>query len=317
MKKEISPEGEVIRRGRSKHQSTTSYFKLQSLNLKYFKTYSTKLHTYYHVLLAIVHGTTMILQKKAFKAKWYYCIALAWVDVEANFLVVKAYHYTSITSVMLLDCFTIPCAIIFTWFFLKTKYRFKKLTGAVICIAGLVIVIFSDVHASDRAGGSSPLKGDLFVIVGSILYAASNVSEFALWNVIILSYGKLSGSAMLNLSLLTSDMWAVLIRIFAYHQKVDWMYFMAFAAVVVGLIIYSGGGKGDEQHYAEIADEDAERSRYFDEKAGLLGNSDHSSIVGGSRIGDSSKHGSASSGIARQDDSDNKRMEKDAQWKTG
>ncbi|WJZ87999.1 hypothetical protein VitviT2T_007338 [Vitis vinifera] len=122
---------------------------------------------------------------------------------------------------------------------------------------------------------------------------------------------------MLNLSLLTSDMWAVLIRIFAYHQKVDWMYFMAFAAVVVGLIIYSGGGKGDEQHYAEIADEDAERSRYFDEKAGLLGNSDHSSIVGGSRIGDSSKHGSASSGIARQDDSDNKRMEKDAQWKTG
>ncbi|RVW59908.1 hypothetical protein CK203_086945 [Vitis vinifera] len=62
------------------------------------------------------------------------------------------------------------------------------------------------------------------------------------------------------------------------------MYFMAFAAVVVGLIIYSGGGKGDEQHYAEIADEDAERSRYFDEKAGLLGNSNQSSIVGGSRL---------------------------------
>ena len=42
--------------------------------------------------------------------------------------VVKAYHYTSITSVMLLDWFTIPRAIIFAWFFLKTKYRFKKLT---------------------------------------------------------------------------------------------------------------------------------------------------------------------------------------------
>ena len=80
---------------------------------------------------------------------------------------------------------------------------------------------------------------------------------------------------------------------------------------------YCRGGKGDEQHYAEIADEDAERSRYFDEKAGLLGNSNQSSIVGGSRIGDSSKHGSASSGIARQDDTENKRMEKDAQWKTG
>lgn len=31
---------------------------------------------------------------------------------------------------------------------------------------------------------------------------------------------QLNGSTMLNLSLLTSDMWAVLIRIFAYHEKV-------------------------------------------------------------------------------------------------
>ena len=84
---------------------------------------------------------------------------------------VKACQYISITSVMLLDCFTIPCVIIFTRFFLKTKYRIKKLTGAAICIAGIVIVIFSDVHASDRAGGSNPLKGDLLVTAGSILYA--------------------------------------------------------------------------------------------------------------------------------------------------
>lgn len=31
---------------------------------------------------------------------------------------------------------------------------------------------------------------------------------------------QMSGSTMLNLSLLTSDMWAVVIRIFAYHEKV-------------------------------------------------------------------------------------------------
>ena len=35
-------------------------------------------------------------------------------------------------------------------------------------------------------GGSSPLKGDLFVIVGSILYAASNVSE--VWIVFFLLF---------------------------------------------------------------------------------------------------------------------------------
>ncbi|CAK9139484.1 unnamed protein product [Ilex paraguariensis] len=57
-------------------------------------------------------------------------------------------------------------------------------------------------------GGSNPFKGDMLVIAGSMLYAISNVSE-------------ISGSTMLNLSLLTSDMWAVLIRIFAYHEKVS------------------------------------------------------------------------------------------------
>ncbi|KAK7372162.1 hypothetical protein VNO80_05533 [Phaseolus coccineus] len=30
---------------------------------------------------------------------------------------------------------------------------------------------------------------------------------------------KINGSTILNLSLLTLDMWAVLIRIFAYHEK--------------------------------------------------------------------------------------------------
>ena len=34
------------------------------------------------------------------------------LDVEANFLVLTAYNYTSITSIMLLDCFTIPCAML-------------------------------------------------------------------------------------------------------------------------------------------------------------------------------------------------------------
>jgi solute carrier family 35 protein F1/2 len=50
---------------------------------------------------------------------------------------------------------------------------------------------------------------------------------------------KLSGATMFNLSILTSDMWAVVIRIFFYHQQVDWLYYLAFAMVVVGLIIYS------------------------------------------------------------------------------
>jgi len=65
--------------------------------------------------------------------------------------VVKAYQYTSLTSVMLLDCWSIPCVIVLTWIFLKTKYGLRKFIGVGVCVAGLVLVVFSDAHASDRA----------------------------------------------------------------------------------------------------------------------------------------------------------------------
>lgn len=318
-----------------------------------------------YVFLAIVYGSIMLYRKQALKAKWYYYAILSLVDVEANFLVVKAYQYTSITSVMLLDCWSIPSVMVLTWFFLSTKYRFKKIAGVVVCVAGLVMVVFSDVHTGDRSGGSNPRKGDALVIAGATLYAISNVSEEFLvknadrvelmsllgffgaiisaiqisilernevksihWSAgaalpffgfsvaMFLFYSfvpillKISGSTMLNLSLLTSDMWAVVIRIFAYHEKVDWMYFVAFAAVAVGLIVYSGGNKEEDQHHADAGEEDAERSKHFDEEA-CSGNRGQKTIPGSSKTRDSSKHDLASTSIADEQDVESKNVGKD------
>ncbi|XP_011005118.1 PREDICTED: solute carrier family 35 member F2-like [Populus euphratica] len=319
-----------------------------------------------YVFLAIVYGSIMLYRKQALKAKWFYYAILSLVDVEANFLVVKAYQYTSITSVMLLDCWSIPCVMVLTWFFLSTKYRFKKIAGVVVCVAGLVMVVFSDVHAGDRSGGSNPRKGDAIVIAGATLYAISNSSEEFLvkkadrvelmsllgffgaiisaiqisilernevksihWSAgaalpffgfavaMFLFYSlvpillKISGSTMLNLSLLTSDMWAVMIRIFAYHEKVDWMYFLALAAVAVGLVVYSGGDKEEDQHCAYVVDEDAEgSSKHFDEEA-CSGNRSQKTILGSSKTGDSSKRDLASTGIGDGQDIENKNVGKD------
>ncbi|KAG9447135.1 hypothetical protein H6P81_013263 [Aristolochia fimbriata] len=293
-----------------------------------------------YVLLAIVYGSMVIHRRKALQMRWYYYLLLAIIDVEGNYLVVKAYQYTSLTSVMLLDCWTIPSVIFLTWMFLKTRYRCKKFVGVGVCVAGLVMVVFSDVHASDRTSGSNPVKGDLLVIGGSMLYAISNVSEEFLvkaadrielmallgafgavvstcqisilereelksinWTVsavlpfvgfalaMFLFYSlvpvllKMSGSTMLNLSLLTSDMWAVFIRIFAYHEKVDWLYFVAFGAVAVGLVIYSGGEKEGAETGVEGALDGNVPVREGDEEAGLadLG---QGSAVGSRKAGD-------------------------------
>ncbi|XP_023639266.1 solute carrier family 35 member F1-like isoform X4 [Capsella rubella] len=226
------------------------------------------------------------------------------------------------TSVMLLDCWAIPCVLILTRVFLKTKYRMMKISGVVICILGVVMVIFSDVHAGDRAGGSNPVKGDLLVIAGATLYAVSNVSEEFLvknadmiellaflglfgaiiaaiqisifergvlkavhWSTeaILLYLGvalalflfyslitvliKNNGATMFNLSLLTSDMWAVLIRTFGYHEKVDWLYFLAFATTAIGLIIYSMKEKDEEEERRGEVLVSGER-KLFDEEDG-------------------------------------------------
>ncbi|XP_023639268.1 solute carrier family 35 member F1 isoform X3 [Capsella rubella] len=275
-----------------------------------------------YVLLAIVYGGTMLYRGSTIQAKWYYYLLLALVDVEANFLVVKAYQYSSLTSVMLLDCWAIPCVLVLTWLFLKTKYRLMKISGVVICILGVVMVVFSDVHAGDRAGGSNPIKGDVLVIAGATLYAVSNASEefvvkrnagdtielmtfmgffgaiisaiqisilerselkaihwsagavfpflrFAVTTFLFYSLVpvllKTNGSTMFNLSLLTADMWSVLIRIFVYHEKVDWLYFLAFATTAIGLIIYSI----KENDLEEAVDEEAERKKLFDEDGDL------------------------------------------------
>lgn len=82
--------------------------------------------------------------------------------------VVKAYQYTSITSVMLLDCWAIPCVLLFTWLFLKTKYRPRKIVGVVFCVAGAIAVVFSDVHAGERAGSIMISNQSLF---SSVLFA--------------------------------------------------------------------------------------------------------------------------------------------------
>ncbi|KAF2322233.1 hypothetical protein GH714_008955 [Hevea brasiliensis] len=119
---------------------------------------------------------------------------------------------------------------------------------------------------------------------------------------------KISGSTMLNLSLLTSDMWSVLIRIFAYHDKVDWMYYVAFAAVAVGLVIYSGGDK-EEQNRADVADEEAEQSKHFDEESGS-GSRSQGTLAGSSKTGDSSNQDPATTGIREKHENENKNVGK-------
>ncbi|GFZ08735.1 solute carrier family 35 protein [Actinidia rufa] len=291
-----------------------------------------------YLALALVYGSILLYRRQKLLVPWYWYVVLGFVDVQGNYLVNKAFQYSSITSVTLLDCWTIAWVILLTWFLLGTRYSLWQFFGAALCVLGLGLVLISDAGVGG-GGGSKPLLGDILVIAGTLFFAMSNVGEefcvkmkdrvevvamiglfgtlrylecgtvwygndvlhipwygrgrilritylFAndprlglidpdrgtapKYQSLILAFAgyavssfmfytlvpfvlKMSGATMFNLSVLTSDMWAVVVRIFFYRQQVlfyykleldllnfvDWLYYVSFAIVVVGLVIYS------------------------------------------------------------------------------
>jgi len=226
---------------------------------------------------------------------WWYVFA-AILDVEANFLVLLAYNYTTITSVMLLDCFTIPVAMLLSYLFLGCRYNYMHILGTTICLLGLTCIVINDsVGATndDAPSGSNPVLGDILCLCGAVLYASSNVLQehlvkfhdreeflgylgcFGFCIAVIQCLGMelnamkkahyspkvigaMSGfviclflmytnttsflqhgdAVLFNLSLLTSDVYAVIFTYFFDGYLVSWLYFVAFALVIIGLIIY-------------------------------------------------------------------------------
>ncbi|KAK6139980.1 hypothetical protein DH2020_026275 [Rehmannia glutinosa] len=246
-----------------------------------------------YLALALVYGTITLHRRQKFLVRWYWYLLLGFVDVQGNFLVTKAYEYTSITSVTILDCWTIAWVIILTWLVLGTRYSLWQFFGAGVCLGGLALVLLSD-YKPGVEGGSKPLFGDTLVIAGTVFLSMSNVGmEFCvkkkdrieviamiglfgmlvsvlelivlkglsgekvtwseskisayagyavssfLFYTIVPFVLQISGATLFNLSLLTSDMWAVAVRTFIYKQQVDWLYYLAFVLVVVGIFIYS------------------------------------------------------------------------------
>lgn len=112
---------------------------------------------------------------------------LGLVDVEANYAVVKAYQYTTITSVQvgvvrsdatrsyflycctrvsgaiferpssptqLLDCFVIPVLMLLSWWALKTRYRLVHYVAVCICLLGVGAMVGADLLAGRDQGSS-------------------------------------------------------------------------------------------------------------------------------------------------------------------
>ena len=131
-----------------------------------------------YVLLAAAFGRAAV--STVHRRSWLEFFGIACFDVAANYLVVLAYRYTSIVSVMLLDCFTIVVVMTLSRVARGTRYRRAHCAGAGVCVAGLCTTVLSDYVALSACGTPQhpqAIKGDLLCLLGAALYGVSNVAQ--------------------------------------------------------------------------------------------------------------------------------------------
>ncbi|XP_076820328.1 solute carrier family 35 member F2-like [Clavelina lepadiformis] len=110
------------------------------------------------------------------RKNWWRYALLSTIDVEANFMVVLAYQYTSLTSVQLLDCFVIPVVMLLSYFLLKVRYIHVHYIGVTIALVGVACMVGADVLVGKGGVGSNPALGDILVLAGAVCYGITNVS---------------------------------------------------------------------------------------------------------------------------------------------
>ncbi|XP_038674294.1 solute carrier family 35 member F2-like [Scyliorhinus canicula] len=137
-----------------------------------------------YVLLLLVYTGILMFRRgndnllQILKTKWWKYLLLGLIDVEANYLVVKAYQYTTLTSVQLLDCVVIPVVMFLSWFILHSRYRIIHFVAVLMCLLGVGIMVGADFLSAKNQGlGNNKLLGDLCVLGGAVLYGVSNVCE--------------------------------------------------------------------------------------------------------------------------------------------
>ncbi|KAF7199434.1 solute carrier family 35 member F2 [Nothobranchius furzeri] len=156
-------------------QFLASHFHVNTPMMQSFLIYSLLCVTYTTMLFCRT-GDDNILE--ILKRRWWKYLLLGLVDVEANYTVVKAYQYTTLTSVQLLDCFVIPVLMVLSWWILKTRYRVVHYVAVCICLFGVGAMVGADLLAGrDQGSASNVLLGDGLVLLSASLYAVSNVSQ--------------------------------------------------------------------------------------------------------------------------------------------
>ncbi|KAI8883739.1 DUF914-domain-containing protein [Backusella circina FSU 941] len=132
-----------------------------------------------YILLTCVYGSTLLLSREKYnrQSSTMQFLGFSMADVLANGTAVLAFKNTSVLSALVLNSWTIPCIMLFSAYFLHTKYHRVHFKSAFICLSGLAMLIYGDTINNDEATVNHSWIGDIVCLSSATLYAASNVTE--------------------------------------------------------------------------------------------------------------------------------------------
>ncbi|CAJ0849806.1 10515_t:CDS:2 [Entrophospora sp. SA101] len=231
-----------------------------------------------YVALNLIY-TPLTIYKKGFRY-WLDIFNLKdyrFLKFEGNYFVVKAYAYTSVLSVMLLDTWAIPVCMLSSIVFLKVGYHWSQYFGVLICLVGIGVLLAGDLDSGqDFSGAVNMGLGDAFCIIGATLYGASNVLEelfvrqrsvyevvgqLAFWAMIISGIQlsilerqelsavewsggsapilfKLSSATFFNLSLQTIHFYSLIFSLLLFGAQMHHLYPVSFVSTIIGLCLF-------------------------------------------------------------------------------
>ncbi|XP_051635815.1 solute carrier family 35 member F2 isoform X3 [Manacus candei] len=181
-------------------------------------------------LLLLVYTTMLAFRTdgdslwQILKQRWWKYILLGVADVEANYMIVKAYQYTTLTSVQLLDCFGIPVLMALSWFVLRARYRLIHFLGVAVCLLGVGTMVGADILA-----GRQDSEALLFTVFALCMFGL-----YSFMPVVI----KVTSATSVNLGILTADLYSLFFGLFLFYYKFSGLYILSFVIIMVGFILY-------------------------------------------------------------------------------
>lgn len=116
---------------------------------------------------------------------WWNYLLISILDVEANYMTLLSFRYTSLTSTTLLGSLTVPSTMVFCRLLgLATKFRGAHYMGVCLCLLGGTMTVWSDLGTGSEAGPVTTQHsyvGDILACCAALLYGlGDSVAEYSI-----------------------------------------------------------------------------------------------------------------------------------------